>query len=86
MLLRTSSIKLLAILLVSVMVVSALELDCDKYYAGHGEQWVNVYDNCTDDVSQQSPVDIAVSDNIWKDFVFLPAYAPVSPTKMGMED
>ena len=47
---------------------------------------MNIYDNCTDDSSQQSPVDIDVSDNIWKDFVFLTAYAPTKPTFQGLED
>lgn len=60
--------------------------DCETYYQGHGDQWKNIYDNCTDDQSQQSPVDLEVSDNVWKEFVFLPAYAAVTPTSMGMED
>jgi hypothetical protein len=78
--------NVIAFMLMSVLIVNTLGLDCDKYYAGHGEQWVNVYDNCTDDASQQSPVDVAISENIWKDFVFLPAYGPITPTKMGMEE
>lgn len=61
-------------------------IDCNQYYKDNGKSWENIWDNCTDDVSQQSPVDIQVSDNIWKDFVFLPAYAPVTPTSMGLEE
>mmetsp|Transcript_1119 Transcript_1119/g.1007 ORF Transcript_1119/g.1007 Transcript_1119/m.1007 type:complete len:86 (-) Transcript_1119:532-789(-) len=60
--------------------------NCDNYYADHGSSWVNIYDNCTDDSSQQSPVNVDVSDNVWKEFVFLPAYAPVMPTFKGFED
>lgn len=60
--------------------------DCDAYYKDHGAAWKNIYDNCTDDQSQQSPVNIDVSDNVWKDFVFLAAYAKTTPTSMGLED
>lgn len=60
--------------------------NCENYYKDHGKSWVTIYDNCTDDASQQSPVDVAISDNVWKDFVFLTAYSPTTPTSMGMED
>ena len=60
--------------------------ECDDKYQDHGHQWPNIYDNCTDDVSQQSPVNVDISDNIWKDFVFLAAYQEVTPTSMGIED
>lgn len=55
-------------------------------YQSHGDQWPNIYDNCTDDQSQQSPVDVAISANIWKDFAFLTAYQEVTPTSMKMEN
>ncbi len=60
--------------------------DWDAYYKDHGAGWANEFDNCTDDNSQQSPVDIQVSDNIWKDFTFLTAYAPTKPSFLGLED
>jgi len=80
------SVTLILILSIICFTVQATIADCDKYYEDNGSQWRNIYDNCTDDQSQQSPIDIEVSDNIWKDFVFLPAYAPVTPTSMKLED
>ena len=60
--------------------------DCEEHYKDHGHQWVNIYDNWTDDQSQQSPVDVTISGNIWKDFVFLTAFTAATPTSMKMEE
>ena len=60
--------------------------DWEEHYKDHGHQWVNIYDNWTDDQSQQSPVDVTISGNIWKDFVFLTAFTAATPTSMKMEE
>ena len=75
----------MAFLLVALMAFGVVSQDCAKLYETR-DSWGTEYDDCDSENQQQSPVDLSVSENPWKRFLFIPAYVPVTGYTRDIED